>query len=251
MDNEALVQETLKIIDYFQKNNVIIRIMGAIAFRIHCNGSLELFKALERNLTDIDLVSYSKYTREVVKLMENLNYLADKHMRMMMQLLDRYTFKNEATGYHVDVFFDKLPMSHTIDFKNRLEIDYPTIPLAELLLEKMQIVQLTEKDIKDTIILLLTHDIGDNDKETINGKYVAKVLANDWGFYYTVTTNLNKVKEYAPNFKILNNEQLEKINTQTNSMLNIIENEPKSMGWKIRSKIGMKKKWYNEVESLS
>ena len=80
----------------------------------------------------------------------------------------------------VDVFFDRLDMNHIIDFKNRLELDFPTISLADLLLEKMQIVQINEKDIKDTIILLREHPVEDPDKETINANYVASLLAEDW-----------------------------------------------------------------------
>jgi len=79
-------------------------------------------------------------------------------------------------------------------FLKRLEIDYPTISLADLLLEKMQIVKLNEKDILDTIVMLREHDVGEGDKETINSDRVSGLLSDDWGFYYTVTTNLGKIK---------------------------------------------------------
>jgi len=39
----------------------------------------------------------------------------------------------------VDVFFDKLLVAnHPIDFKGRLELDYPTITVTDMLLEKFR-----------------------------------------------------------------------------------------------------------------
>jgi hypothetical protein len=46
------------------------------------------------------------------------------------------------------------------------------------------------------IVLLLEHGIGTDreciDGECIDAEYIATNLQNDWGFYYTVTTNLDK-----------------------------------------------------------
>jgi len=247
---EELVQEAVRIVDYFQKNNVTLRMLGATAFRFHCKSSY-LFKALKRELTDLDFASYGRESTNVMKLMAQLGYQSDSRMVMLRNVLDRYIFENKARGYHADVFFDKLEMCHTIDFKGRLEIDYPTVGLAELLLEKLQIVQITEKDIKDLIVLLLEHKIGRGDKETINGSYIAEILSKNWGFYYTATNNLHKLIEVVPNYKVLRLNELEKVESQTRSLLNIIEKEPKSIGWKMRAKLGTKRKWYTEVESVS
>src|SRR5207237_5396907 len=105
----------------------------------------------------------------------------------------RYYFKHPRTGLGVDIFMDELYYCHRIAFGGRLHVDSHTIPLAELLLEKMQIVELNEKDVKDTIVLLLEHDIGDGDDETVNGRLIADVLSDDWGFYHTVNMNLDRV----------------------------------------------------------
>jgi len=150
----------------------------------------------------------------------------------------------------VDVFFDKLEMCHTIDFRNRLRLDKPTITLADMLLEKMQIVKINEKDIIDTIVLLRAHDIGENDKDKVNIKYVSKLLSNDWGFYYTVTMNLKKVKELCKKYNVLSNEDMKDVTSKIDRILEKIEKEPKSMKWKMRAKIGPSKKWYKEVEEV-
>jgi hypothetical protein len=141
-------------------------------------------------------------------------------------------------------------MCHDIDFKGRLELDHPTIPLAEMLLEKLQIVQINEKDVKDVIILLREHEIGDKDEETINAKYIAKLLADDWGFYYTVTTNLNKIKNLLDDYNELVENDKKLVESRIDNLLNIVEQKPKSLGWKMRAKIGTKKQWYRVVEEI-
>jgi hypothetical protein len=142
-------------------------------------------------------------------------------------------------------------MSHVIDFTGRLEQDYPTIPLADLLLEKTQIVKINEKDIKDTLLLLRTHDIGNDDKDVINASWIAHTLKDDWGFWYTVTTNLNKVNAYKNQYDWLSTEDRAIIESRINKLLSAIEAEPKTSRWRFRARIGTKKKWYNDVEELS
>jgi hypothetical protein len=158
----------------------------------------------------------------------------------------------ETPRYVIDVFFDQLNMCHKIDFRNRLEIDFPTMPLAELMLEKMQIVEFTEKDAKDSIMLLREHNVGDKDSETINQGYIARLLSKDWGFYYTVTTNLKKMRDsFVDEFgkDHLSTEDGEDVKKKIDLLLARIEEEPKEMRWKMRARIGTKKLWYQEVES--
>jgi hypothetical protein len=47
---------------------------------------------------------------------------------------------------------------------------------------------------------------------------------------------------------VLTKEDLEDISVKINKLLQFIEKEPKSMRWKLRAKIGTRKKWYNDVE---
>jgi hypothetical protein len=148
------------------------------------------------------------------------------------------------------VFLDKLSFCHTVDFQNRLELDSPTITLADLLLEKMQIVHINEKDIKDTIILLAEHDIGESDKETVDAKRIAELLSDDWGFQYTVQTNLRRVAEYAEKRPAWPADVKEIVSAKVGALLGRIEAEPKSFRWKMRAKVGTSKKWYNDVEEV-
>jgi hypothetical protein len=114
----------------------------------------------------------------------------------------------------------------------------------------MQIVQINEKDIIDTIMLLLEHPLGDIDKETINIKRVATICAADWGFWRTVTMNLEKVCALAQQYPQLTDEQKAKVEAQVKDAMDQLDKEPKSMGWKLRARVGDRVKWYKDVDEV-
>ncbi len=221
--------------------------MGATAVRIHCPEFSYLHDALQREITDIDFVGFGKQNGNVLKLMERLGYVSDKRMRMF-QFLGRYLFENPSNNRHIDIFFDKLEFSHTIDFKDRLEIDYPTISLSDIFLEKMQIVRINEKDIRDVMVLLREHEIGGATREGLDTEYISGLLSKDWGFYYTVTMNLGKVRAFLPEYQGLSTEDRTDIDAKIDRLSEAIEKREKSLGWKIRAKTGTKQRWYREVD---
>jgi hypothetical protein len=151
---------------------------------------------------------------------------------------------------HIDVFLDKLEFCHTVLWKGRLEIDPETIPLAELLLQKMQIVEINEKDLIDTIMLLLEYPLGDADEGTINIGRVAAVCARDWGWWRTLTMNLEKVRQMAEHYEQLTDDETRRVRDQVSAALERIEAQPKSISWKLRAKVGDRKKWYRDVGEL-
>ena len=100
------------------------------------------------------------------------------------------------------------------------------------------------------MMLLLEHEIGDSDKEVVNGAYISGIMAKDWGFYYTSTTNLNEVKSHLGNYAALSPSDRDVISGRIDQLLDMVEKEPKSLGWKLRAKVGTKKQWYNDVEEV-
>jgi hypothetical protein len=100
------------------------------------------------------------------------------------------------------------------------------------------------------MIVLREHKVGEAEKETVNVDYVAKRLSKEWGFWYSSITNLTKTKEFLTEYKQLHQEDRKDIEAKINMILKAIEDEPKTLQWKLRSKIGTSKKWYTEVEEL-
>lgn len=249
--NSDFRREVDRILATAKAEDALLRVIGALAFSIHCPKYGYLQEMLGRAYTDIDFASYSKHAARISKLFSQLGYEEDF---MVSRLFGRgrllFHDKNNKKR-HCDVFFDKLEFCHDIPFKDRLEVDEPTIPLAELLLEKMQIVKINEKDLIDTIMLLCEHEIGDTDLETINGKRIAQLCASEWGLWRTVTMNLGRVGEYAAKAEKLGHEDKQNVQSKIGQLRKRIEEEPKPTGWRLRARVGDKRKWYRDVEELS
>lgn len=228
---------------------IILRVIGSLAFQLHCPKFGYLQAAMGRAYTDIDFAAYQKQNREIQGLMAKLGYNENREVFIVSEG-NRAIFDRQEIGIHIDVFFDKLFFSHVIYWNNRLEVDNPSIPLAEMLLEKMQIVQINEKDIIDTIMLLLEHPLGDIDQETINIKYIARLCSNDWGLWRTITMNLDKVCQLSQGYPQLTLEHKEKIDSQVKNALQRIEKEPKTLAWRLRARVGERVKWYRDVDEV-
>jgi len=243
------VEEANRIVDAAKNESIILRLLGALAFNIHCPKFSYMQEMLGRSFTDIDFASYHQESSKINKLFVALGYQYDVRVRTLFG--SRLVFYDAGgTDRHCDVFLDKLEFCHDIDFEGRLNVDYPTIPLVELLLEKMQIVKLNEKDAIDTIMLLREHQIGGSDNETINADRLANLTARDWGLWKTVTTNLENVRKTAQGYQKLAEEDKKDVDRKITALRTRIDNEPKSRGWKMRGRIGEKRKWYRDVDEL-
>jgi hypothetical protein len=145
------------------------------------------------------------------------------------------------------VFFDELYFCHPIPLADRLSLDSPTITPTDLLLEKMQIVEINPKDIKDSLVLLLEHELEAGGTDAIDHEYIAGILADDWGFYYTVTLNLARLGRELDGDAGVSPAQGQVIRTRIDDLTETIEAAPKSRKWKLRARVGPRKRWYQEV----
>jgi hypothetical protein len=248
-EREKFENELKRILNASDHAGIILRVIGSLAFQIHCQKYGYLQAAMGRAYTDIDFAAYHRQTKEIRVLMAGLGY-QENHEVYIVSEGNRAIFERPDNSLHIDVFFEKLDFCHVINWKDRLEVDYPSIPLAELLLEKMQIVQINEKDIIDTIMLLLEHPLGEVDKGTINIKRIAELCSSDWGLWRTTTMNLDKVCKLALGYDQLTDEQKEEIESQVETALDRINQEPKSLAWRLRARVGDRVKWYKDVDEF-
>jgi len=248
-EREKFENELKRILKASEDAGILLRVIGSLAFQMHCSEHGYLQAAMGRAYTDIDFGAYNKQTRQIQDLFAKLGYKENREVFIVSEG-ERAIFDKPEAGLHVDVFYEKLDFCHAIYWKDRLEIDSPTIPLAELLLEKMQIVQINEKDIIDTIMLLLEHPLGDVDREIINIKRIAGLCANDWGLWRTTTMNLEKVRALAHGYTQLTDGQKAKVESQVKAALGRMEQEPKSLAWRLRSRVGDRVKWYKDVDEV-
>ena len=245
--------ERTRIIDALaqpENRHIVMRLIGALAFRTHCPQYGYIQDSLGRVFTDIDFASYNTFFKDIVRVLADLGYQEDKAVSQLFSEF-RLLFHDPAYGRHIDIFFNKLDFSHILPLKGRLEAETLTLPLAELLLEKMQIAQINEKDLIDTIMLLREHPIGDTDNETINAGIICPLLGNDWGFWRTVTGNLKLTDGYMDNYAQLTADDRQVVRQRIGELMQRIEAYPKSSKWKLRARVGERVKWYKDVEELA
>lgn len=247
------VNEAINIVEKAQQQGLTLRVLGATAFRIHCPDHVHVHISMGRDITDIDFAAYSKEGEKVENFLTKDQFQSERQKASLTPGLfsGRHIYENPTTGLHVDIFEDELNMCHLVNFRNRLHLDSPTITLADLSLEKFQIVRINEKDIRDMLMLFASHPVGDTEHEVINGKYIAGIMSKDWGFYYTTTMNLVKIRKGLDRYKdLFTTQDMQNINDRITTLEQMIEKTPKSLAWKARSAIGTRVQWYNDVEEV-
>ncbi|MGB9832558.1 MAG: hypothetical protein ACPLPP_03490 [Caldisericum exile] len=267
MSESDFVNLAKEIIEKAKENNVVLRVLGALAVYMHTEDPYirNFFYALERLgagkplFTDLDTVAYSRQQPLVKKFFENtLKFKPNIYVNTLFAY-KRNIFEHPEGLFAVDVFYDRLEFSHNVEFGNapgrgRLEIDFPTISLTDIVLEKLQIHKINKKDIVDLIILFLQHNVEEEQKEqTIDASYIGKVLSDDWGFYYDANANLDKVIEFSKAFqnegKITKND-FDNINSKIKILREVIEKTPKTRNFQNRAKKGTSIPWYRDVEEV-
>jgi len=238
------------LVEKAQSEGISLRILGGLAVRLHCLEYLNLLQKLGRvtQFADMDVITLAENQKRLEPFFKQNGFNPEPKMRRTPAIWAyRHVYLRPDGKSNVDVFFDKLEMSHTIDLRQRLAVDSPTISLADLLLAKLQIHEINEKDVKDAIVLIRAHEIADSDQESINEKYIAQLMSQDWGFYHTVTTNLRKTTLLLHDYEIDESDKNDVL-SKIDRLLSRIESEPKTSLFRLRARIGEKKKWYNEVD---
>jgi len=239
--------EAIRVIEAGKAQGVVLRIIGALAFHHHCPEFGYIQAKLNRVYTDIDFAGYGRQNKQIRDLFVSLGYDEDLEINAFHAEGGRLIFNNPASHIHVDVFMDKLDFCHPIPWKNRLEVDSVTIPLAELVLEKMQIVKINEKDIIDTIMLLREHAVTRDDDDHINAARIAELAAGEWGLWRTASMNLGKVRDYLPHFDLSDDDRTI-VAGRVDEILKAMDDQPKGTKWRLRARVGDKVKWYNEID---
>ena len=246
--NLEFVDEALNLVRDAEAKGIRLRILGSIAYRLQCPNNLHLFQDMKRVLTDVDFGAEKKQNKAIREFLMARGYVPDEGVYMASEG-SRHIYLHKDTKLNVDVFADELNFCHRVPFKGRLHIDTLTICNTDLLLEKMQIVEINLKDFKDTIVLMLEHPLSHQQSghKSIDTDYIVDMMRQDWGFYYTFTTNMKRVPDYLAEFPSVRPVEADLIRSRINELLNKIEQAPKTMGWKMRAAIGTRKKWYQEV----
>jgi hypothetical protein len=240
-----LVEEGERLLALAHDQNATFALLGGVAVRLHAP---EVPAPLDRKYKDLDFAVPRGGSGTAGKLLTDAGY--EPHVVFnAMNSKERLLFYDNEHGRQVDVFVGSFRMCHEIPLSDRLQPRTSTVPLAELLLTKLQIIELNEKDIRDTVLLLHGHEVADHDDDAVNAARIAELCANDWGLWRTITANLERCTLDVSQYALAHDEQARVVD-RLKALLARIEEEPKSRAWKLRDKIGERKRWYDLPEEV-
>jgi hypothetical protein len=237
--------EAMSVIGGAQQSGIPVRLIGGLAVRYLTPD----YPPRARDGQDLDLASVSTHRRPLSDFLVSRGYVADRTFNALYG--HKQLYFSSPSGRAIDVLIDRLEMSHTLQFADRIERMPHTLDACDLLLSKLQIFELNEKDAQDALYLTSAFEVraGDEPGSIGLGRFCS-VLADDWGWWRTVTLNLEKIRELAlgegaglvpdnPAFDPA--EQLQRLRTEA-------DETPKSLRWRLRAKVGERKRWYELPE---
>jgi hypothetical protein len=219
-----------------------LRLMGGIGILARCPSAAR--PPLARAYGDIDFFGRSADSSALIALFAELGYTPERRFNSIHGHR-RLLFK-AADGEHRDVLLDEFEMCHKLDLGDRLELHPESLPLADLLLTKLQVVEANAKDLTDALALLVDHRVGE-DPEVIDAGYVARLCAADWGLYRTVTASVDRVATYADQLDL---DARDVVRPRLAALTSRIEQEPKTRRWKMRARVGERVRWYELPEEV-
>jgi hypothetical protein len=221
--------------------DVTLRLIGGVAVWARCPSARS--GPLARPYGDIDLVGRARDRKAIVAFMEAHGYEPDR-MFNALHGAARLNFHDPQRDLPVDVLLDRFAMAHELDLRDRLAIEPLTLPLADLLLTKLQVVDLNAKDLRDAAALLLDHDLGPAGIDTAR---ILEVSRSDWGFEHTIHRTLATLQERIGDFGLAPDAS-ELILARGAAIGAALHAAPKSAKWKMRARVGERARWYEEPE---
>ena len=292
---QEMLDEGRRLVDAARAEGLALRLLGGLAVREHCRS----FELCERDYSDLDMVAPAKQVRRLTALFQGFGYGENHEVSAatagaQVQFVRPCGHAPESglprahADDHVDVFLDTFRMDHDIALLRRLEIEPYTVSLADLLLTKLQIFRLNEKDLRDIVTLLADVEVAKADGPDrtdaagadaagadaaradaaradaarvdvaqagagqagagqIDAGYIGGLCADDWGLFYDVTMNLQRVGEAAVDFG-LDAVQAARVNQGVLRLIAAIDGAPKSLRWRLRARVGTRKTWHNQLD---
>lgn len=218
-----------------------LRLLGGVAVWVQCPTARR--PPLARTYGDADLIGRSRDRKHITPFIERQGYEADR-MFNALHGATRLNFHDPVRGRALDVLIDKFTMAHELDLRDSRSTDGLTIGLADLLMTKLQVVSINEKDIRDLAALLIDHHFAADD---INLDRILTVTRNDWGLEHTMHRSLSTLVELIGGFGV-SPEQAELVRRRAHELDHALNDAPKGPKWKLRARVGERVRWYEEPE---
>ncbi len=241
---ERLIEEGRELYEAARDLRLDLRLMGGVGIRLLLGERLP--PAYRRSYRDLDVMVRRKQRRDVETLLAKRGWEPATEFNALGGGR-RLLFHDPASEAQVDVFVESFEMCHSLPLVDGLDRPGPSLPATDLLMSKLQIVSLNTKDRNDCYALLESCTIAEGDHEAIELSRIAGLAAGDWGIHHTFELNLRRLRE---GLGAVAQADAEQINSILDQLCDAIDEVPKTRAWKLRAKIGERKRWYEEPEEV-
>lgn len=222
--SRELIGEGVALVEAAAADGIVLRLLGGAAIVLHAG--VEPYRAIG----DLDAATRRSDSRRLGETLNSRGYQPETRFNALHG--DRRQIYNGPAG-KLDIFVGTFEMCHRIELGPRLELDSPTLTVSDLLLTKLQVVELNDKDAQDACLLLRTHELGQGQGDHLDVGYIDALAADDWGLWRTLTGTLDRIAALAP-----------EIAPKAAALRQSLDDTLKTRRFRVRAKVGERKRWY-------
>ncbi len=238
---ESVAEEGVRLALAARDAGLRLRLLGGVAVWHQCPSART--SPLARRYGDADFMGPGREGKRITGFMEAHGYEADK-MFNALHGASRLNFSDPARDRPVDVLLDRFVMAHELDLRDSVSPDGVTVALADLLMTKLQVVSINEKDVRDLTALLVDHRFAGDD---IDPARILDVTRNDWGLEHTIHGSLATLGQMVARFGLAAADA-QTVADRIAELSAALNAAPKGAKWKMRARVGERVKWYEEPE---
>lgn len=224
--------------DQIRAGDLSARLLGGLAIYLRCPSLHQ--PPLARSYNDVDLAVSRKGASQLEKALTAQGWEADRRFNALYGAKRMLFFREEV---ELDVFVGVFEQCHKMELDGRLSAHPVTLDLADLLLTKLQVVELNQKDITDALGLLKDHAPAPAEGgETLSLAAICAVTGSDWGWHTTVSDNLGRLAEQAADY--LSGDAADQVRHRCAAIQQAMEECAKTLAWRMRARVGRRLPWY-------
>jgi len=243
---DSLVEEASRLLAAARERDVPLRLLGGVAIQILLGERMD--ERFQRESADLDFLTTKRSGRAVEELLASAGWEPERQFNALNGAR-RLLFEDAPSGHKIDVFVESFEMCHVLPLAERMSVREDTLPAAELAMTKLQVVSLNAKDRNDLYALLHALEVAEHDDDAINAVRISELTSGDWGLHHTFELNFARLRDGLAEVGLSEPEQAT-VRARIDALHEAIEQAPKSRGWRMRARIGERKRWYEEPEEV-
>jgi hypothetical protein len=232
--SDSLLKAVQQLTSTAEERGVALRALGGVGILLHC--PVARSNGPHRTFADLDVAVPRDAARRVPALFQAAGYEADRRFNAAQG--DRRMIFHGPVG-KIDVFVGVFEMCHRLDLSPRLALERDTLTASDLLMTKLQVVEVNQKDVDDTALLLSEHELREGPGDHIDIAYLRTLVYDDWGLWRTATGTLELVADRRVD-----------VAGPAREIASALGDAPKGKRFRMRARIGERKRWYELPDEI-